>query len=176
MTIEPCCYQKQLSQLFAEVSKRGHASYVTYSDTTIQHLLNWLVAYQPMVHLTIVFVTITVPTLRFLEELCKKTYYDMGKKEQVPLVSQLDIIAQNYPEEANNWFEDSLGTVNISKYNVGFRCIVAQTDRQSLLIQGSLNQDIVRGMQMVTVTSGQDAQNMYAHLKSIVKLHRASQI
>ncbi len=182
MIVEPCCYQKEFAQIFAAAQERGHASYVTFSDTTIQHLLNWLVAELPMSHIVIALPSPTAATMRFIGELMQKQYYNPITHQQQPLVSSLAVIAQN-------WLDGlavSGERLALAKYPLGFRAILIGTDYgikveggkavqtagRRFLIQGSLNQDIVQGMQMVTVTTDPDYTDMMGRVKPLLKLHR----
>lgn len=186
MVIEPCCYQKQFLQVFSTAQQCGHASYITNSDTTIQHLLNWLLSYMPMSHITLAMTNITDPTMRYIESAATKLFYDQTEAKEQPLIRQLDIIAQAYPELTADSFAKATSQVTISKYPVGFRAILIQTDYdiriedgkaikapgRKFLVQGSLNQDIVRSMQMVTVTTDPDYTEMQQRLTPITKLHK----
>ena len=186
MVVEPCCHHKQLSAVFESAQLHGGCSYVTYSDTTIVHLLNWLTSYMPMSRLTLCMPSLHASTLHALKELCRKSYYDSVSHEQRPLVAELNLIAQDYPEESSDWFSGSLTPVRIIRYSVGFRAILISTDYgvrvekghsvktegRRFVVQGSLNQFVVRSMQMVTVTSGQDYSETYSHLSPIIKLHK----
>lgn len=190
MIVEPCCYQKEFAQVFAAAQERGHASYVTFSDTTIQHLLNWLVAELPMSHIVIALPSPTAATMRFLGELMQKQYYNPITHQQQPLVSSLAVIAQR-----DDGMTEVSGVsrvsgvqerVTLAKYPLGFRAILIGTDYgikveggkavqtagRRFLIQGSLNQDIVQGMQMVTVTTDPDYTHMMGRVKPVLKLHR----
>jgi hypothetical protein len=201
MIVEPCCYQKEFAQVFAAAQERGHASYVTFSETTIQHLLSWLVNELPMAHIVIALPSPTAATMRFLGELMQKQYYNPITHQQQPLVSSLAVIAQRddgMTEFRNDGMTEVSGVskvsrvsgvqerVTLAKYPLGFRAILIGTDYgikvdggkavqtagRRFLIQGSLNQDIVQGMQMVTVTTDPDYTDMMGRVKPLIKLHR----
>lgn len=162
MYIEPCCYEKQLTELLAAIEdKRNTAHFFSNSDWDLTQLLPFLAARTPGGELTLCLVNVENQTLDTLRKLLVRLVVDTETKQSIHLLSHLTLITQgNQRKEVLAYLRGFGDRLTVCEDNIGFRCLACSNGRRSFVVQGSLNQRTLSGAtQMFTLTTGHKLYN-----------------
>lgn len=156
MYIEPCCYNKQLTELLDRIEgKINAAHFFSNSDWDLTQLLPFFAHRTPGGNVTVCLVYVEKHVLDAIRKLLCSTYVDVKTKETKYTISQLTLITQGDNRSDVlaylSGFEDR---VIVCEDNIGFRCIACSNGQRSFVIQGSINQRILTSTQMYTITTG----------------------
>lgn len=156
MYIEPCCYEKQLTELLTEIKgDREVAHFFSNSDWDLTQLMPFFAARTPGGDVTLCLVDVEQNTLDAIRKLMKRTYIDVGTKEELPLVSRFTLITQgNNRREVLAHLQGIGDRLIVCEDNIGFRCLACGNGHHTFVIQGSLNQRLLSATQMFTITTG----------------------
>lgn len=157
MYIEPCCYEKQLTELLTQIEKKSNAAhFFSNSDWDLTQLLPFFALRAPGCELTLCLVNIEQNTLDALRKLMNRMVFDHGVGETIRLVSRLTLITQgNQRAETLSHLKGFGDRVVVCEDNIGFRCLAVGNGQRHFVVQGSLNQRVLTGAtQMFTLTTG----------------------
>lgn len=156
MYIEPCCYEKQLTELLSTIEGRQNAAhFFSNSDWDLTQLLPFLAARTPGGELTLCLVNVEQNTLDALRKLMNRMVFDNEVGETVHLLSRVNLITQgNQRKEVLAYLRGFGDRLTVCEDNIGFRCLACSNGRRSFVVQGSLNQRQSTATQMFTLTTG----------------------
>lgn len=154
--IEPCCYEKQLTELLSQIE--GHtnvAHFYSFSDWDLNALLPSFINRTPCGEVTLCLVNIEQSTLETVRKLLARMIPHPETREAVYLVKHLSLITRgdNRKEilSALKGFGDRL---SICEDTIGFRCLTCANEHRQFVLQGSINQHPMSVTQMYTLTTG----------------------
>lgn len=161
MYIEPCCYDKQLTELLKEVEGGCNvAHFFSNSDWDLTQLLPFFAVRTPGGEVTLCLVDVEQNTLDAIRKLMKRTYVDRETKENLPVVSHFTLITcGNNRREVLAHLQGIGERLTICEDNIGFRCLACGNSSRSFVVQGSINQRISSATQMYTLTTGRHLYN-----------------
>jgi hypothetical protein len=156
MYIEPCCYDKQLTELLKKIEGKGNvAHFFSNSDWDLTQLLPFLAYRTPGGEVTICLVYVENNVLDAIRRVLRATYVDTATKETKNYVSHLTLITQGENRSGVlahlKGFKDRL---SVCEDNIGFRCVTCSNGERSFVVQGSINQRVSSATQMYTITTG----------------------
>lgn len=158
--IEPCCYDKQLSEIIHRIEGGCNAAhFYSNSDWDLTTLLPYFASRTPGGDVTVCMVRLTPETLAAIRNLLKRTYVDTDTKEERQLVSRLTLILSRPTTEERTEMYNFLGGCDerlvVCEDRIGFRALMMSNGKRSFVIQGSINQGKSDHTQMFTLTTGQ---------------------
>ena len=174
--IEPCCYDRQLSEIVASLDSesvpRSVATFFTSGDLSLDTLISYFVHITPSCEVILSLPTLDAKTLYKLDHLLTK---DDGTGRR--LIRHLDLITT---PTADNFklITDHLGRHPAERFTatadqVAFRCLLLQNDHRQFLLTGSMNQHARYAKQLYTLTTHPDTFADTLHiLRSITRIGR----
>ncbi len=156
--IEPCCYNKQLSELIERIEGRTNvAHFFSFSDWDLSVLLPFFAARTPGGEVTVCMMHLQPETLKAIQNLMKRVYIDRDTKEERKLVSHLTLIVAPTDVDEKAQLYNFLGgceRLTLCEDRIGFRTLTMSNGERSFVVQGSINQGKSDYTQMYTVTTG----------------------
>ena len=154
--IEPCCYQRQLSQIIAtlEDACSGHtaATFFSSGDWDLSTLLKFMAWQVPDCVITLALCTVDQKTLCAIDHLLT-AYRDNGS----PLVNHFTLITctakqrlKTIRDNLDRWGDDRLTVV---QDNTEIRCLTLRNTQRQFVITGSMNQYPRYAKQMYTISA-----------------------
>lgn len=154
--IEPCCYQRQLSQIIADLededTNRTTATFFSSGDWDLSTLLTFMAGQVPESEITLALYTVDQKTLCAIDRLLA-TYRDNGK----PLIKHFTLITCTVKQHLKpirdnliSWGDDRLTVV---QYNTEIRCLTLRNTQRQFVITGSMNQYPRYAKQMYTISA-----------------------
>lgn len=155
MYIEPCCYNKQLTELLDKIEGRVNAAhFFSNSDWDLTQLLPFFAHRTPGGNVTVCLVYIEKNVLNVIRKLMCSTYVDIKTKETKYTVSQLTLITQGDNRRDILSYLSGFGErIVVCEDNIGFRCIACSNGDRNFVVQGSINQRTSTATQMYTITT-----------------------
>lgn len=154
--IEPCCYDRQLSQIVASLESesvpRSVATFFTSGDLPLDTLISYFVHITPSCEVILCLPTVDAKTLYTLDHLLSK-HDGTGRR----LIRHLDLITT--PTVDNfKLITDHLGhhlseRFAVTDDQIAFRCLLLQNDHRQFLLTGSMNQHARYAKQLYTLTT-----------------------
>lgn len=157
MIIEPCCFEKQLTDTIHRIEGRGNVAHLfTNSDVELSLLLTYFVNRAPMGELTVVMPVLEENTLEALRKMMVRHHWDASSRESKKLLSKLTIITQGKNRDRIlAYFKELDDRLTICEDAIGFRLFTYSNGKHHYTLQGSLNQSMVTATQMFTLTTSQ---------------------
>ena len=157
--IEPCCYEKQLTETLTRIEGATNVAHLySFSDWDLTVLLPFFAARTPGGDVTVCMMHLTPETLATIRNLMKRVYIDRDTKEERLLVSRLTLIVNptNADEKAQlyNFLGGCDERLVVCEDRIGFRALMMSNGERSFVIQGSINQGKSDYTQMFTFTTG----------------------
>ena len=154
--IEPCCYQRQLSQIIAALEDAGSgrtaATFFSSGDWDLSTLLTFMAGQVPESVITLALCTVDQKTLCAIDRLLA-TYRDNGN----PLVNHFTLITctakqrlKTIRDNLDRWGDDRLTVV---QDNTEIRCLTLRNVSRQFVITGSMNQYPHYAKQMYTISA-----------------------
>ena len=154
--IEPCCYQRQLSQIIAELegvfALRRAATFFSAGDLDLSTLLNFMACQVYESVITLALYTVDQKTLCAIDRLLA-TYRENGK----PLINHFTLITCTAKQPLKpirdnliSWGDDRLTVV---QDNTEIRCLTVRNTQRQFVITGSMNQYPRYAKQMYTISA-----------------------
>lgn len=154
--IEPCCYQRQLSQIIAcledACSGRTAATFFSSGDWDLSTLLTFMAGQVPESDITLALYTVDQKTLCAIDRLLA-TYRENGN----PLVNRFTLITctvkqplKTIRDNLDRWGDDRLTVVQDSTH---IRCLTLRNTTRQFVISGSMNQYPHYAKQMYTISA-----------------------
>ena len=154
--IEPCCYQRQLSQIIAELedvnTPRTAATFFSSGDWDLSTLLTFMAGQVPESVITLALCTVDQKTLCAIDRLLA-TYRENGK----PLVNHFTLITctvkqpiKTIRDNLDRWGDNRLTVVQDSTH---IRCLTLRNTTRQFVITGSMNQYPRYAKQMYTISA-----------------------
>lgn len=171
--IEPCCYEKQLTELLAKIEGKANvAHFFSNSDWDLNQLLPFFVYRTPGGEVTLCLVSVEQSVLETVRKLLMRMVPDPDTREPIHLVSHLILITRgDNRKEVLDYLKGFGDRLTVSEGRIGFRCLACANAKRQFVVQGSLNQKILSDAQMFTLTTGQALYDeAYGLLKSIGKV------
>ena len=157
--IEPCCYEKQLTETLTRIEGATNVAHLySFSDWDLTVLLPFFAARTPGGDVTVCMLHLTPETLAVIRNLMKRVYIDRDTKEERLLVGRLTLIINptNADEKAQlyNFLGGCDDRLVVCEDRIGFRALMMSNGERSFVIQGSINQGKSDYTQMFTLTTG----------------------
>lgn len=157
--IEPCCYDKQLTETLTRIEGATNVAHLySFSDWDLTTLLPFFAARTPGGDVTVCMMHLTPESLAMLRNLMKRVYIDPATKEERELVGRLTLIINptNADEKAQlyNFLGGCDERLVVCEDRIGFRALMMSNRERSFVIQGSINQGKSDYTQMFTLTTG----------------------
>lgn len=160
--IEPCCYQRQLSQIIAELededTKRTTATFFSSGDWDLSTLLTFMAGQVPESEITMALYTVDQKTLCAIDRLLA-TYRENGN----PLVNHFTLITctakqplKTIRDNLSRWGDDRLTVV---QDNTHIRCLTLRNTLRQFVITGSMNQYTHYAKQLYTISTDRPTYN-----------------
>ena len=160
--IEPCCYQRQLSQIIAtlEDACSGHtaATFFSSGDWDLSTLLTFMAGQVPESVITLALCTVDQKTLCAIDRLLA-TYRDNGN----PLVNHFTLITctakqplKTIRDNLSSWGDDRMTVV---QDNTHIRCLTLRNTLRQFVITGSMNQYTHYAKQLYTISTDRPTYN-----------------
>ena len=154
--IEPCCYQRQLSQIIAGLEDAGSgrtaATFFSSGDWDLSTLLTFMANQVPESVITLALCTVDQKTLCAIDRLLA-TYRENGN----PLVNRFTLITctvkqplKTIRDNLDRWGDDRLTVV---QDNTEIRCLTLRNTQRQFVITGSMNQYTRYAKQMYTISA-----------------------
>lgn len=162
MILEPCCFRKQMSEWIDGKTAAEH--FITFGDTDLQMLMDFLVHHAPECEVYLVQVQVEPETCRTINKLMEAKV----NGTEVPLVKSFVLLHQGQRrKEVNEALEKhrKSGRLLICEHNAAFRCLCVGNQKHHFVLQGSIPQVQNYAMQMFTATK--DEEN-YKHVMGIL--------
>ena len=177
MYIEPCCYEKQLSELLMGIEgKSDVAHFFSNSDWDLNDLLPYFVNKVPGCELTLCLVNVEQNVLETLRKLLARMIPNPETRQAMNLISHLTLITQgNNRKEVLDYLKNvSDERLSVCEDNIGFRCMTCTDGKRHFVLQGSLNQRILSSTQLFTLTTGS---KLYKEVQGVLdSKHRVKRI
>ena len=156
--IEPCCYEKQLTETLTRIEGRTNVAHLySFSDWDLTVLLPFFAARTPGGDVTVCMMHLTPETLATIRNLMKRVYIDRVTKEERKLVSRLTLIINQPSIEEKAQLYNFLGGCDerlvLCEDRIGFRAMMMSDGKRHFVIQGSINQGKSDYTQMFTLTT-----------------------
>ena len=174
--IEPCCYEKQLTQLLDEIEGKSNvAHFYSFSDWDLNVLLPFFVNRTPCGELTLCLVQIEQNVLETLRKLLARMIPQPETREPVYLVKHLSLITRgDNRKEILSSLKGFGDRLSVCEDTIGFRCLTAANENRQFVVQGSINQRTLSVTQMYTITTGRklydEAQGLLASKVKVKKI------
>lgn len=157
--IEPCCYEKQLTETLTRIEGVTNVAHLySFSDWDLTVLLPYFASRTPGGDVTVCMLHLTPETLAVIRNLMKRVYIDHDTKEERDLVGRLTLIVNptNADEKAQlyNFLGGCDERLVVCEDRIGFRALMMSNRERSFVIQGSINQGKSDYTQMFTLTTG----------------------
>lgn len=157
--IEPCCYEKQLTETLTRIEGATNVAHLySFSDWDLTALLPYFASRTPGGDVTVCMLHLTPETLATIRNLMKRVYIDRDTKEERDLVGRLTLIVNptNADEKAQlyNFLGGCDKRLVLCEDRIGFRALMMSNRERSFVIQGSINQGKSDYTQMFTLTTG----------------------
>lgn len=162
MYIEPCCYEKQLTELLAAIEGKGNvAHFFSNSDWDLNALLPFFVYKIPGCDVTLCLVNVEQNVLDTVRKLLVRVVTNPETKQPMNLVNHFTLITQgNNRKEILDYLKGvSEDRLSVCEDNIGFRCLTCANDQHQYVVNGSLNQRILSSTQLFTMTTGKKLYN-----------------
>lgn len=171
--IEPCCYEKQLTDLLSQIEgKSDVAHFFSNSDWDLNVLLPFFALRVPGAEVTLCLVNAEQSVLETVRKLMHRKAVNPVTKEPMMMISHLSLLTRgNNQKEVLDFLKGFGDRLTVSEGRIGFRCLALSNGTRKVVVQGSINQQILTDTQMYTITTGDTLYNeAYGYLKSIVKV------
>ena len=171
--IEPCCYEKQLTDLLSQIEGKSNvAHFFSNSDWDLNVLLPYFLLRAPGAEVTLCLVNVEQSVLETVRKLMNRKAVNPVTKEPMMMISHLSLLTRgNNQKEVLDFLKGFGGRLTVSEGRIGFRCLALSNGTRRVVVQGSINQQILTDTQMYTITTGEALYNeAYGYLKSIVKV------
>ena len=154
--IEPCCYEKQLTELLSEIEgKSDVAHFYSFSDWDLNVLLPFFVNRAPCGEVTLCLVQIEQNVLDTVRRLLSRMIPHPETRKPVYLVGHLSIITRgDNRKEILSCLKGFGDRLSVCEDTIGFRCLTVSNDSRHFVVQGSINQRTLSVTQMYTITTG----------------------
>lgn len=154
--IEPCCYEKQLTEMLAEIEgKSDVAHFYSFSDWDLNVLLPFFVNRTPCGEVTLCLVQIEQNVLETVRKLLARMIPHPDTREPVYLVKHLSLITRgDNRKEILSCLAGFGDRLSVCEDTIGFRCLTAANEKRQFVVQGSINQRTLSVTQMYTITTG----------------------
>lgn len=154
--IEPCCYQRQLSQIIDELedenTQRTTATFFSAGDWDLSTLLTFMAGQVPESDITLALYTVDQKTLCTIDRLLA-TYRENGN----PFVNRFTLITctvkqplKTIRDNLSRWGDDRL---TIVQDNTHIRCLTLRNTMRQFVISGSMNQYPHYAKQLYTISA-----------------------
>lgn len=171
--IEPCCYDKQLTDLLSQIEGKSNvAHFFSNSDWDLNVLLPYLLLRAPGAEVTLCLVNVEQSVLETVRKLMNRKAVNPVTKEPMMMISHLSLLTRgNNQKEVLDFLKGFGDRLTVSEGRIGFRCLALSNGTRRVVVQGSINQQILTDTQMYTITTGEALYNeAYGYLKAIVKV------
>lgn len=171
--IEPCCYEKQLTDLLSQIEGKSNvAHFFSNSDWDLNVLLPFFLLRASGAEVTLCLVNIEQSVLETVRKLMNRKAVNPVTKEPMMMISHLSLLTRgNNQKEVLDFLKGFGDRLTVSEGRIGFRCLALSNGTRRVVVQGSINQQILTDTQMYTITTGEALYNeAYGYLKSIVKV------
>lgn len=174
--IEPCCYERQLSEIVNmledEGSSRDTATFFSSGDWDLSTLISYFARITPSCDIILALPVLEAKTLYTLDRLLSAK-----SPSGQSVVNHIDLITT---PTANNFklINDHLGRYSserliVAADQIAFRCLAVHNYLRQFLITGSMNQQTRYAKQFYTLTANYDTYNATMHiLLSITRVGR----
>ena len=171
--IEPCCYEKQLTDLLSQIEGKSNvAHFFSNSDWDLNVLLPYFLLHAPGAEVTLCLVNVEQSVLETVRKLMNRKAVNPVTKEPMMMISHLSLLTRgNNQKEVLDFLKGFGDRLTVSEGRIGFRCLALSNGTRRVVVQGSINQQILTDTQMYTITTGEALYNeAYGYLKAIVKV------
>lgn len=163
VTIEPCCYTKQLSHLFRVLNQGSQTSvaYATNSDWTLAKLLEWIIWLAPSGTISLILPAIDSSTIDMLTVLLSRKNVGVGVASKPLLCSVNLILSKNESRkfEVVRMCSRFPGKINVAYDDTDTQMLIItgdnpndKTKQSQYVFTGGLNQTIDHKSRFVTVS------------------------
>lgn len=154
--IEPCCYQRQLSQIIAELededANRTMATFFSSGDWDLSTLLTFMAGQVPESEITLALYTVDQKTLCAIDRLLATK-----RENGTPLVLHFTLITctvkqtlKTIRDNLSCWGDDR---ITIVQDNTNIRCLTLRNTLRQFVITGSMNQYTHYAKQLYTISA-----------------------
>lgn len=165
--IEPCCYTKQIGEMIDLCTQPGNqpcAHFFSYSDWDATALLEAVSGYAQGGTVYVAMIRLDVELISAVRKAMSRTYIEAPDRAVAhPSIRRMILVTQPGQDGAAinqrgevraqlGPFIDS-GRLIVCEDNIGFRCMAAEGQNHSLVVQGSINPQRSNALQMFTVTA-----------------------
>lgn len=167
MILEPCCFNKQLTDVIASPREVEHLFVLGGVD--LQLMMDYFIRHSPGCDVYLVLVQVSDSTIRTIAKIME-AQINNGTE---PLVRSFTLLSQGYQRkeiaEALNKYRQE-GRLVVLEDDSAFRCLCVGNQKNSFVLQGSIPQIAGYSTQMMTLTK---SRKHYDHVMSVLK-HRKS--
>ena len=154
--IEPCCYQRQLSQIIDELededTNRTTATFFSSGDWDLSTMLTFMAGQVPESDITLALYTVDTKTLCTIDRLLAT-----NRENDTPLVLHFTLITctakqplKTIRDNLSRWGDDR---ITIVQDNTNIRCLTLRNTLRQFVITGSMNQYNRYAKQMYTISA-----------------------
>jgi len=167
MILEPCCFNKQLTDVIASPREVEHL--FVSGGVDLQLMMDYFIRHSPGCDVYLVLVQVSDSTIRTIAKMMEAKI----KKGTEPLVRSFTLLSQGHQRKeiakALGKYRQE-GRLIVLEDDSAFRCLCVGNEKNSFVLQGSIPQIAGYSTQMMTLTK---SRKHYDHVMSILK-HRKS--
>lgn len=167
MILEPCCFNKQLTDVIASPREVEHL--FVSGGVDLQMMMDYLIRHSPGCDVYLVLVEVSARTIRTIAKMMEARINNGTE----PLVRSFVLLSQGNQRkeiaEALNKYRQE-GRLIVLEDNSSFRCLCVGNEKNSFVLQGSIPQIVSYSTQMMTLTK---QRKHYEHVMSVLKHHKS---
>lgn len=165
MILEPCCFNKQLTDVIASPREVEHL--FVSGGVDLQLMMDYFIRHSPGCDVYLVLVQVSDSTIRTIAKIME-AQINNGTE---PLVRSFTLLSQGHQRkeiaEALGKYRQE-GRLIVLEDDSAFRCLCVGNEKNSFVLQGSIPQIAGYSTQMMTLTK---SRKHYDHVMSVLK-HR----
>lgn len=175
--IEPCCYEKQLTEMLSKIEGTTNvAHFYSFSDWDLNVLLPFFAGRTPGGKVTLCLIQVEPVVLQTIRTLMNRKVINPATRKSIFLVEHFSLITRgDNRADIQSILAEFGDRVSICEDSIGFRCFTCANDKRQFVVQGSINQHPMTVTQMFTVTTGKELYDQaQALLNSKIKVNVVS--
>lgn len=167
MILEPCCFNKQLTDVIASPREVEHL--FVSGGVDLQLMMDYFIRHSPGCDVYLVLVQVSDSTIRTIAKMME-AQINNGTE---PLVRSFTLLSQGHQRkeiaEALGKYRQE-GRLIVLEDDSAFRCLCVGNEKNSFVLQGSIPQIAGYSTQMMTLTK---SRKHYDHVMSVLKHHKS---